>query len=49
MMYIYESNDKRDINSRIVIFTSSRKRAFMIALVKFLEYGFKGSPKLLAV
>lgn len=49
MMYVFESDNKRDKDSRLVIFTSSIVRARFIAVIKYIEYGFKGSPKLLAV
>lgn len=49
MMYIFESDNKHDKGSRLVIFCKSAKRAIMIAVVKYAEYGFSGSPKLIAV
>ena len=45
MMYFYRSSDSKDkINNPITIVTSNLRRAETMAIIKFKEWGYKGSP-----
>lgn len=45
MIYFFKSSRKSDkINKPITICSSSERRATAIAIVKFIEWGYKGSP-----
>ena len=45
MMYFYRSSDSKDkIKNPITIVTSNIKRAENMAIIKFKEWGYKGSP-----
>lgn len=44
-MYQFVSTRKSDKCNGVIIFTSSKQRAFGLALVNFVKNGYKGSPK----
>lgn len=45
MMYFYNSSNKEDkIKNPITIVTSNLRRAETMAVIKFKEWGYKGSP-----
>ena len=48
-IYFFTSSRKSDKISQITIMTSSLRRAYSIAIIKFKEWGYEGTPKLLAV
>ena len=50
MIYFFTSSRKSDkVTNPITICSSSERRAVALAIVKFLEWGYKGSPVRLAV
>lgn len=48
-LYFFTSTRKADKCGTITIATQSERKAKLLATVKFLEWGYKGSPKMLAV
>ena len=48
-LYFFTSSRKSDKVNIITIATQSERRARLIAIIKFLEWGYKGVPKMLAV
>lgn len=47
--YFFKSSRKSDKCSQVTIITSSVRRAYALAVVKFKEYGYKGTPKRLMI
>ena len=45
-LYFFTSTRKADKCGTITIATQNEKRARLLACVKFLEWGYKGEPKL---
>lgn len=48
-VYFFVSSRKSDECSQITICTTSLQRAYGLALIQFKKYGYKGTPKRLAV
>ncbi len=44
-LFFFESTNKRDKLSQLTIRTSSRKRAYALAVINFVKNGYKGSPR----
>ena len=44
MIFFFKSSRKTDKCSQITIMTTNQKRAENIAILKFKEYGYKGTP-----
>lgn len=50
MIYFYKSSRKSDkITNPITIMSGTERRADAIAIVKFIEWGYKGSPVRIAL
>ena len=50
MLYFFKSTNKKDkLNHPVTICSQNEKRAIAIAVVKFLEWGYKGSPVRIAL
>lgn len=48
MMYVFKSSRKNE-HVNVTVFSTSAKRAFMLALMNFIKHGYKGSPVRLAL
>ena len=50
MIYFYQSTRKSDkLTNPVTIMSSNPRRADALAVIKFLEWGYKGSPVRIAV
>lgn len=48
-MYFFGSSRKSDKCSVVTIMSWSERRAFGLAVIKFKEWGYKGTPKRIAI
>lgn len=46
MIFFFKSSRKGEIKTPITIMSNSEHRAQAIAIIKFKQYGYKGSPVL---